>query len=199
MLCSRCGKSSSARCWKCSCGVGWTSCQTHRVHGYACVAVHRTRARGHVVQPSNAADKRLRLRPRMRRRSRAVAQHLRPLADIARRVKPALGSSGDACSQVDACDVKCNLLSSALQPHHSHTQDHNEAAFSSASSLSRKRRSEDSEVPSLTEQAAAKRRQAARVIADARSSAGSAVRTASSTLPQGVSTPLAESIARLLQ
>ena len=66
--CKRCGKSSRARFWKCTCGVAWTSCSKHQSHGYACVGhVRRNEA---IRSPSH---KRV-LQSRMR--SRAARSHL---------------------------------------------------------------------------------------------------------------------------
>ena len=37
LLCRCCGRATSARRWKCSCGKTWTACPDHQPQGYACV------------------------------------------------------------------------------------------------------------------------------------------------------------------
>ena len=37
LLCRCCGRATSARRWKCSCGETWTACPEHQPQGYACI------------------------------------------------------------------------------------------------------------------------------------------------------------------
>ena len=79
LLCTRCGKCTRARQWKCSCKVPWTTCPLHFGHGYACSAPPKKLSVRTAVNTRRGATSLNSRRSRLRKSKRATC--LGPVRD----------------------------------------------------------------------------------------------------------------------
>ena len=185
LSCRRCGKSSSAKFWKCACGVAWPTCLVHRSYGYACVTKSRPHPQVHAHGLSHhkglcAHTKRLRVRRRVRR---CVCHP--PSSSAA----PLSSAMPTLCQSADPWTKRQRSVLSELP---------RGDATAGSSSASAKRTRDEHLVPRLSEPASTRRRQADHVVADARSRSVVPA-DAASLAPRTTQASLRDALSRLLQ